>query len=267
MPSLQVSEIWIYPIKSLRGVRCEKASVMKKGLENDRRWMLIDEDGMFMTQRSMPQMALFQVSFENGKVSVLHRKNGSAHSFTAGHHEISAVKAQLWEDSVDVNEVSKETSAWFSDQLQMNCRLVYFPEENDRGVASDYAGPGEHVSLADGFPFLIIGQASLDDLNTRLPEPVSINRFRPNFVFIGGRPYEEDTWKNFSIGVNRFQGVKNCSRCTLTTVNPETGEKGVEPLRTLSAYRKRGSEVYFGQNALALDKGQIAEGDPITLIR
>ena len=147
----------------------------------------------------------------------------------------------------------------------MQCRLVYFPEENGRPVDPLYNVNNEQVSLADAYPFLIIGQRSLDDLNSRLPQPLTINRFRPNLVFTGGEPYEEDTWRNISIGTTRFVGVKPCSRCFLTTVNPETGEKGIEPVRTLSTYRKRDNKIYFGQNLVALDHTEINVGDIITL--
>jgi uncharacterized protein len=131
-------------------------------------------------------------------------------------------------------------------------------------VDATYAINQEQVSLADGYPMLIIGQASLDDLNRRLVDPVPMNRFRPNLVFTGGMPYEEDEWRSFRIGINKFAGVKPCSRCVMTTINQETGEKGWEPLTTLSGYRKRDGEVYFGQNVLAIDHHEIHEGDEIS---
>ena len=123
----------------------------------------------------------------------------------------------------------------------------------------------EQVSLADAYPFLIIGQSSLDDLNSRLTESLPMNRFRPNFVFTGGEPFEEDTWRNFSIGSTRFVGVKMCARCPLPTVNQDTAERGAEPLKTLSTYRKRDNKVYFGQNLVALDHNSVSVGDTITI--
>ena len=129
----------------------------------------------------------------------------------------------------------------------------------------EYKINDENVSLADGFPLMIIGMASLDDLNHRLKVPLPMNRFRPNLIFTGGEAYEEDGWKNFTVGKNRFAGVKPCARCVTTTVNQETGEKGMEPLVTLSKYRKKDNQVYFGQNVLAIDKNEIHEGDEIVL--
>jgi uncharacterized protein YcbX len=142
---------------------------------------------------------------------------------------------------------------------------VAFPEDKPRRVDPLYSVNNENVSLADAYPFLIIGQSSLDDLNTKLADPVPMNRFRPNFVFAGERatPYLEDRWRELVIGKLRFVAVKKSDRCVLTTVNQATGEKGVEPLRTLSGYRKEGSKVYFGQNLVSLDTGEVSVGDAV----
>ena len=139
----------------------------------------------------------------------------------------------IWDDTVSAFDVDGSYSQWFSELLESPCRLVYFPEENSRPVDPRYKVNHEQVSLADAYPFLIIGQSSLDDLNSRLTEPIPMNRFRPNFVFTGGEPFEEDTWRNFSIGSTRFVGVKMCARCQLPTVNQDTAEKGAEPIKTL----------------------------------
>lgn len=260
----RLSEIWIYPVKSLPGFRVPMSKVMQKGLLYDRRWMLIDEQGRFITQREHPELALFQLSVEGMEV-VLKHKNRSAPSirFHLVAEKGKPLTATVWDDAVEVWEPSAEHSKWFSECLGMPCRLVFFPESNHRETDPDYAS-GELVSLADGFPFLIIGQKSLDDLNTRLAKKIDIRRFRPNFVFEGGEPYEEDNWRGFSIGKNKFAGVKRCARCTLTTVDPDTGIKGSEPLATLSKYRKSGNKIYFGQNVTAVNYEEIKEGDEIT---
>ena len=139
------------------------------------------------------------------------------------------------------------------------------PEENPRPVDPAYNLNDDHVSLADGYPFLIIGQNSLDMLNEKLAAPVPMNRFRPNFVFTGGTPHVEDSWRNLLIGEIPFAGVKPCERCVLTTVNQETGEKGDEPLRTLSSYRNNGKSILFGQNLIALRNGIVRVGDSISI--
>jgi hypothetical protein len=171
--------------------------------------------------------------------------------------------ASVWNDQVLVTEVDPAISNWFSRKLGSNCRLVQFPEPNLRPVDPAYRVNNDQVSLADGYPLLIIGQASLDDLNKRLATPVPMNRFRPNVVFTGGAPYAEEGWTRFRIGTNRFAGVKPCSRCVLTTIDQATAEKGVEPLATLATYRKKENKIYFGQNLIALDYETIAVGDPI----
>lgn len=265
MTSLKLSEIWVYPIKSLGGIRLTKSLVLEKGLQYDRRWMLVDESGTFMTQRLLPQMALFKIELENGQFTITHSLKKSFHSIAA-HPESTGTfqSVSIWDDTVKAFEVSEASSAWFTDMLNIQCKLMYFPEENERPVDRIFSSH-EHVSLADGYPFLIIGETSLDDLNNRMIKALPMNRFRPNFVFTGGLPYEEDRWKEFSIGNNRFLGVKPCSRCVLTTINQETGEKSDEPLRTLATYRKQNNKIYFGQNLLAVDHTFVQEGDLINV--
>ncbi len=271
MSRYTLSEIYIYPIKSLGGIRLDRAKVQGKGLQFDRRWMLVDKAGVFLTQRIHPAMALFKLEIQSDHISITFRKGEKIHpstSFNIGTPDSDKwMKAKIWDDEVNVIEVDPEISQWFSQHLGMTCKLVSFPEEKSRPVDPRYKVNDEHVSLADAYPFLIIGQSSLDDLNTRLPQPLPMNRFRPNFVFTGGDPYEEDNWRNLSIGKNRFAAVKKSARCTLTTVNQDTGEKGAEPLRTLSTYRKVDNKIYFGQNLVALDEEEVAVGDSIIVSR
>lgn len=264
MTELRLSEIWIYPIKSLGGIRLKSAKVFEKGLEHDRRWMLIDEDNEFMSQRLYPRMALFKLSKSNDQFLIKYKSDSITLPL---HHSTKSksIDARIWDDTVQVFEVSDEFSQWFSERLQINCRLVSFPEKNSRPVDETYQVNHEHVSLADAYPFLIIGEQTLADLNSRLKEPLLMNRFRPNFVFSGGEPYAEDSWRNFSIGENRFAAVKQCARCVLTTVNQDTGDKGIEPLLTLSQYRKKENKVLFGKNLVALNHNEVHEGDEITV--
>ncbi len=263
MKKLLLSEIWIYPIKSLGGIRLKSSKVKEKGLELDRRWMLIDEHGNFLTQRVFSSMALFELTMTDDLLEVSFKGNQIAIPKKSESNG-SPIQSKIWDDSVITYEVNPTISGWFSSMLGMNCRLVSFPEDGSRPVDAAYKINDENVSLADGYPFLIIGQASLDDLNHRLKKPLPINRFRPNFVFTGGEPYQEDSWRNFKIGKNNFIGVKPCARCVLTTVDQETAEKGTEPLATLASYRKRENKIYFGQNVVAVDHYEIYEGDEIS---
>jgi uncharacterized protein YcbX len=240
---------------------------MEKGLLYDRRWMLIDQHGVFMTQRLHPPMALFQVAIANGLVTVT--KKGSVADRPSISFDVNAVAegepvfCRIWDDEVLVAEVDTRISNWFTTQLGLTCKLVAFPEQNQRSIDKRYSINNENVSLADAYPFMIIGQSSLDELNSRMDKPLPMNRFRPNFVFEGGEPFEEDTWRELSIGRNRFVGVKNCARCILPTIDQDTALKGAEPLLTLSTYRKRENKIFFGQNLIALDHAEVRVGDKI----
>lgn len=264
MALIKVSEINIYPVKSLGGIALSTAKVMKKGLEYDRRWMLTDENNMFLTQRVHHKMALFRMSFG---------ENGFVVSYDGQQLQIPLTfegdpfRSKVWDDEVTVREVSSRHSAWFSEHLGIPCKLAAFPEENERPVDERYRIGDDHVSLADAYPVLMIGERSLDDLNKRLNSPVPMNRFRPNVVFSGGDPFVEDTIREFTIGSIPFVGVKPCARCVLTTVDQATGTKtGGEPLATLAKYRRKGSGVYFGQNIIPKQTGQISLGDEITIL-
>lgn len=267
MEHLYLQDIYIYPIKSLGGISVHNAEVQERGLKYDRRWMLVDKEGNFLSQRTYPQMAMLQVTITDTGLLVSHKNNQLAplaipFEQTTNKHVI----VNIWDDTCPAIEVSPQADAWFTDALQMTARLVYMPLTTKRLVDPDYASNLETVSFADAYPFLIIGQSSLDDLNNRLNAPVLMNRFRPNFVFSGGTPYCEDGFVNFNIGEVGFKGVKLCARCVLTTVEQETAFKGSEPLKTLSTYRVIKNKVIFGQNLLALNSGLVQVGDKLELL-
>jgi hypothetical protein len=226
--------------------------------------MLVDDNDRFITQRSVHELALFKLSFTDEGFLVSYK--GSSIELPLTPSKIhDPITVTIWDDNVQACELGEEFNNWFSQHLNISCRLVFFPEANERMVDRNYVSGGEQVSFADGYPYLIIGKGSLDDLNSKLKDPVPMNRFRPNFIFEGTEAYEEDKWVSFTIGANRFTGVKLCGRCVLLTVNQETGESGVEPLATLSKYRKVGSKVNFGQNLIPVDFNQVNEGDPIVV--
>lgn len=265
---MKLQDIYVYPIKSLGGVRLDKAKVEIKGLQYDRRWLLIDDENLFITQRKNYQMALFQVEIEEEELIIFHKdrpKEKISIPFDLATGELLDVV--IWDDTVSAELVSPTVDAWFSDNLGMSCRLVKMPRESQRILPPKYAVNEESVSFADGMPYMMIGQASLDDLNSRLAEPVAMDRFRPNFVFAAGGPFEEDTWKEVQIGSCAFKITKPCSRCVLITVNQQTAIKGKEPLKTLASYRSVDNKVMFGQNMLALTLGEIAVGDEVVRLR
>lgn len=266
MNDLELQDIYIYPIKSLGGISLQEAEVEERGLKYDRRWMLTDKTGNFMSQRTYSQMALLQVSLTAKGLLIRHKKNLLAPltiPFDATTH--MEVTVGIWDDVCTALVVSAIANEWFSHALQVPVQLVSMPGTTRRFVDSNYANNKEIVSFADGYPFLMIGQSSLDDLNRRLERPLPMNRFRPNFVFKSGAPYTEDIMHTFRIGDITFTAVKPCARCVLTTIDQEQATKGTEPLKTLSTYRTIKNKIMFGQNLLHTGAGVIKVGDKLSV--
>jgi uncharacterized protein YcbX len=263
---LTLSEINIYPIKSLGGISLQKAEVEERGLKYDRRWVLVDETNIFFTQRVYPEMALIKVAIGNDGLYLQHkRKNIEPLKVPFDFDHPKKNKVVIWDDTVEGEFYNNQIDNWFSEILEIKCHLVKMPESTKRIVDETYA-ENKIVSFADAFPFLIIGQSSLDDLNSRMEKPLPMNRFRPNFVFTGGVPFEEDNWSNFKIGEVIFRAVKPCARCVITTTDQETTARAEEPLLTLSKYRKFGNKVMFGMNLVCETTGQVVLGNKIELL-
>jgi len=260
---LTVSELFIYPIKSLGGVAVSSAIVTDRGFKYDRRWMLVDKQNGFITQRSFPQMALLQVAITATGLQVQHKITGDFIEIPFVPASTATAMVQIWDDTCPAQFVSDMADLWFSKILSMPCRLVFMPDTSKRKVEEDYARNNEITSLSDGYPFLLIGQSSLDDLNSRLAEPLPINRFRPNIVFTGGQAFIEDFLKHFTLNGIHFYGVKLCERCKVTTINQDNGSIAKEPLKTLASYRKKNNHIYFGQNLLHQGEGMVQVGDEI----
>ncbi len=261
---LFVQNLYLYPIKSLGGIAVQEALVEERGFKYDRRWMLVDPSGEFLTQRQHPQLALLQVALGTSELTVFSKVDPSREiSFDLEMNSGKEMQVKVWGDEVAALQVAPTVSAWFSDFLGMDVELVVMPESSHRKLNPRYAVQEESVSFADGMPYVIIGQASLDELNGRLADPVGMDRFRPNLVFSGGDAYAEDQFKQLQIGEVEFQVVKPCARCVMITVDQEKGTKGKEPLATLATYRSQGAKVYFGQNAVSLTQGIVRLGDPI----
>ncbi len=261
MYNLILSEIWIYPIKSLGGISLDSAKVEKRGLQYDRRWMLVDENGQFLTQRKFSKMALLQVELLDNGLKVYYKKDKNISIEIPFNAEaLEHLQVQVWDDECAAFTISESINQWFSDILEKKCRLVYMPNNTNREIDIRYKkSKTDVVSFADGYPILVIGQAALNHLNGKLDNPIPMNRFRPNLVFTGGLPNEEDNWKSFSIGKAQFHGVKPCARCNVTTINQKTGEAGKEPLKTLATYRKVGKKILFGQNIIPMNTENIIE--------
>lgn len=261
---MHLQDIYIYPIKSLGGIRLTAAEVGIRGLAYDRRWMLVDEQGMFLTQRKHHQMALLQVELADGGLKVFHKhRPREVHIIPGDPQTDRLIPVTIWDDTVIGQVVNDTSSRWFSEVLGISCQLVYMPATTQRHIDEKYEVNHETVSFADAMPYLLIGQSSLNDLNEKLTDPVPMNRFRPNFVFAGGIAFEEDKWEMVKIGECTFKVTKPCARCVLTTVDQQTGQAGKEPLKTLSTYRLVNNKVLFGQNMIALTLGQVRIDDEV----
>ena len=265
MHDLELQEIYIYPIKSLAGTSLQRSDVQSRGLEHDRRWMITDREGNFRTQRKHPQMALLQVHVQDEGLLVAHKEDLLQPLLIPFTDTGKTVKVSIWDDICEAVTVSAIADEWFSYALKTPVQLVYMPHTSERPADENYAMNKEIVSFADSFPFLLIGQSSLDDLNQRLTSPVTMNRFRPNLVFNGGTPYFEDTLQTFRISNIPFTVVKPCGRCAIITIDQETADKGLEPMKTLAAYRTIKNKVIFGQHLVATGTGTIRVGDKLTV--
>ena len=262
--SIRLTGLNIHPIKSARAIALDESAVDEFGLRYDRRWMVVDESGVFLSQRSHPRLALVVPSITDDRLLV--DAPGMPTLSTPLHPRASvATRVTVWDDTCPATWVGEGASAWFSDFLGCAATLVHMADQVVRPANPAFAAPDVRVSFADGFPFLLISEESLADLNSRLTDPVPMNRFRPNLVVAGGEPYGEDGWGSIEIGGIQLRIVKPCDRCLVTTTDQATGARGKEPLRTLATYRQVGSDVLFGQNVVHENTGRLRVGDLVTI--
>jgi uncharacterized protein YcbX len=257
-----LSGVYIYPIKSCGGISLASADLGTTGLVHDRRWMLVDEAGKFMSQRRHPRMALISPHLAPDRLVVRAPGMPDLEVPLGGERE-ERIDVEVWGDVQRGEPVGGYADRWFGRFLGSACRLVRKPEDDVRPVDSAYARGGDQTSFADGFPLLLISEASLEDLNGRLESPVLMNRFRPNLVVRGCGPYAEDGWEEVRAGGAVFRVAEACPRCAITTVDQGSGERGKEPLKTLATYRKAQGEVWFGRNLIHTSQGTVSVGDPV----
>ena len=261
---MTLSEINIYPIKSARGLSLATAQLEKLGLRYDRRWMVVDENGSFLTQRKHPRMALVRAEPESDHLRITAPLMEPL-SVPLSTETLQLTDVQIWENRIRAASLGNQASDWFSTFLGFKCQLVY-NNQALRPVNPKYAVGEDHVSFADAFPLMLISEASLQDLNQRLDTPIPMNRFRPNLVIRGCQPYEEDTWKEILVGGIRLHVVKPCARCVIPTVDQNTAVQSKEPLRTLTTYRERDGKVLFGQNIIHGGEGVLNVGDSVEVL-
>jgi uncharacterized protein YcbX len=274
---MQISEINIYPIKSCRGISLMSVVVEPRGFEMDRRWLLVDKNDTFLTQRELPKLATIDVHLRGDAVEV--RADVAQPMMIEPLFEGERKFVRVWKSESEALPYDVDTNEWFSDVLGHEVQLLYMPDDAGRPVNPRFAQNGELLSFADGYPMMLLSEASLGDLNSRLDTPLPMNRFRPNLVVHGAGPFAEDDWKRLKIGDAIFRTTKPCERCVITTVDPSRGEfDGKEPLRTLAAYRiakhvmpdrveplgVEPNAVLFGQNLIPETPGAtIRVGDAV----
>ncbi|WP_423907302.1 MOSC domain-containing protein [Candidatus Spongiihabitans sp.] len=272
---MHISEIHVYPVKSLGGISLQSARLTLAGFQFDRQWMVVQADGTFMTQRSFPQMALIETEIVDD-VLVLSTFGMEAHVVKPVGDNAERINTEVWGDQISALEYHPITNEWLSQALDSPCKLVSFPADQIRQCDRKFANSGEHTKFADGFPLLLLSQESLDDLNQRLQAPVGMDRFRPNIVVKGCDAFAEDHWHTIRVNNNSSHNdssninlriVKPCARCSVPTVNQQTGVlAGPEPIHTLSSYRQRGGKVYFGMNSIPDGEGSVSIGDRVSIV-
>lgn len=263
---MRVSELWLHPVKGCRGIAVESMELDEVGPLHDRRWMIVDPDGRFRSQRGHPRMALVTTTLLPDALELGHPELPPLRiPLEAGAGPV--LEVEVWSDRLPAATVSPEADAWVSRALGDPSHLVRLDEGRAvRSTHPDYAAGGK-VGFADGFPVLLASQESLDELNRRLDSPVTMRRFRANVVVEGTPgPHAEDHWRRILVGDMAFRVVKACARCSVPAVDPDTGVRGKEPTRTLAGYRRYERLVWFGQNAVHEAPGRLALGDLVEVV-
>ena len=271
MAPRRLSSITVYPVKSTAGVALDASPIESRGLAGDRRWMVVDRQGNCLTGREHPRLVLVRAGPVDGGLR-LEAPGCAPLSVARAGPEAGREGARpvtIWGDGCNGVDAGDEAARWFSELLDTPVRLVEMTDDCHRPADPEVARPGDLVSFADGYPVMLIGRASLDELNARLARPTSVRRFRPNLVVDGAAPFAEDHWWRLRIGEVEFEGAENCERCTFPTIDPDTGRKDVrsEPMRTLATFRRRpGGGVFLGQNLIPRNPGTIRVGDPVEIL-
>jgi uncharacterized protein YcbX len=264
---MQILEIWLYPVKGLRGISVSEIAVEPWGVAGDRRWAIIDVDGRCMSQREVPQLATFSVVAFGGDL-MLSAPDGTSHVLHVPGAAAEQSHATIWGELVPIKVASCSDNMWISNLLRGQYRFAYmYDPSRSRTVDTIFGRENDCVSFADGFPLLLVTKPSFDDLSERMAVPIDISRFRANVIVDGEIPWAEDNWREISLGEISFRVAKPCARCVVTTVDQTSGHKAVggEPLRTLSTFRRNGrGEVIFGQNLIPDTLGSLRIGDVVS---
>jgi MOSC domain-containing protein len=264
-----LASIHIYPMKGCRAIDLSESAVEPWGLAGDRRWLLVDADFRFVSQREHASLARLVVRHGPG-AGITVSSDGYPSLSVAAPDLDEMLKVTVWSSTVAAAAAGPEADAWFSVFLGEPVRLVYLDDPTRRAVDPEFGAEGDVVSFADGYPLLLTNTGSLEQLGDWLvaagEKPVPMNRFRPNVVVRGFDPWAEDAWRRIRIGSVSFRVAKPCGRCVVTTTDQMTGERGSQPLRILGAKRRFGKSLVFGQNVIPNAPGVIRVGDPVKIM-
>jgi len=265
MNNVRVHSLYIYPIKSLQGIKLEQADLTKRGFKYDRHWMLIDEQGRFLSQRECADMAKIHTKLEKNHLRVSADPVAEDLLIPLNDHQETQLTVTIWGDTCNATQVSLQANLWFSELLRMHCKLVYLPQKEIRQVDPNHAKNNEQVGFADGYPLLVVSLESLKQLNTKLSSPVDITQFRPNIVIENCEAHAEDNWENIQINGIDILLPKPCSRCNIPAINQQTAEPVPDMLKTLASYRRKDRKILFGMNGLHQTTGQINCRDEVII--
>lgn len=264
---MNIAELNIYPVKSTAQVKLKKSRILPTGLEHDREWLLIDQNKELVTARAYPRLLQVRTGLEKYKLKI----STPLESFSfQGEGKEDEIGFQFFNEKLNGIPYSDAANQWFSDYLGIECQLIHQKEVFRPMLEKRGGEQGDRVNFGDEAPILLIGQGSLEDLNSRLEHPVTMGHFRPNIVISGTDPYEEDTWKLIRIGNCEFKVAQVCRRCVFTTIDPVTQVKSKtgEPLRTLAGYRKvADGGVAFGMHLIPRKFGEIRVGDTLEILK
>jgi len=265
---ITVSELYIYPVKSFKGIQLQAAQLHNQGFYLDRRWMLVDEQGIFVSQRTVSELLFFEPYLTDDFLIIKHIPTQEQIQIPIKCNWEATTKVQIWDDTCIAKVAPLNINNWFNALLPIKVSLVFMPDEAERMADKKYTTTDYQVSFADAYPYLLISEASLAELNRKSGEEWPINRFRPNIVVKGCLPQAEEKWLSFTIGKHLFHGVKPCARCNVITINQITSIAGKEPLATLATYKRKDNKVIFGQNCVAnATDGLVKIGDELIVLK
>ena len=265
--AITVSALNVYPVKGLKGIALQEARCTELGIEHDRRWMVVDREREFVSQREHPKMATIWTEIDDSALTLSAPDVGEMRVPLRAERPV-AMKVQVWSSRCDAVAVMPAADEWLSDYLGFHCTLVYMPPDSRRYSNPEFGGKDKRVGFADGYAYLLVGEASLADLNAKLAAKghpaLPMNRFRPNIVVAGSTAFAEDSWNDLAMGTAVLRTAKPCGRCQVTTTDQATGEvRWPEPLATLATYRESEFGIRFGMNLVTVREGTIRAGDAV----